>query len=144
MCKIGAANILITNPRDIAGFVKDLSRQRFTALVGVNTLFNMLLHNPDFTRLDFKPLNPHGGGGMAVQRAIAEQWQAVTGNSLIEAYGLTEASPGVTANPLDLAEFSGAIGLPLPNRPTSPFATMTTATCRSARRASFVRAARRS
>ena len=113
--KIGAASILITNPRDIPGFVKELSRQRVTILVGVNTLFNALLHNPDFTKLDFKPLKLSVGGGMSVQRAVAERWKAVTGNSVIEAYGLTEASPGVTANPLDVAEFSGAIGLPLPN-----------------------------
>ena len=113
--KIGAASILITNPRDIPGFVKELSRQRVTILVGVNTLFNALLRDPDFTKLDFKPLKLSVGGGMSVQRAVAERWKAVTGNSVIEAYGLTEASPGVTANPLDVAEFSGAIGLPLPN-----------------------------
>ena len=113
--KIGAASILITNPRDIPGFVKELSRQRFTILVGVNTLFNALLHNADFMKLDFKPLKLSVGGGMSVQRAVAEQWKAVTGNKVIEAYGLTEASPGVTANPLDSAAFSGAIGLPLPN-----------------------------
>ena len=113
--KIGAASILITNPRDIPGFVKELSRQRFTILVGVNTLFNALLRNPDFAKLDFKPLKVSVGGGMSVQRAVAEQWKAITGNSVIEAYGLTEASPGVTANPLDLAEFSGAIGMPVPN-----------------------------
>jgi long-chain acyl-CoA synthetase len=113
--KLGGASILITNPRDIPGFVKELSRQRFTILVGVNTLFNALLHNPDFAHLDFTSLKLSVGGGMAVQRAVAEQWKAVTGNSVIEAYGLTEASPGVTANPLDSAEFSGAIGLPLPN-----------------------------
>jgi long-chain acyl-CoA synthetase len=113
--KIGAASILITNPRDIPGFVKELSRQRVTILVGVNTLFNALLRDPDFARLDFKPLKLSVGGGMSVQRAVAERWKAVTGNSVIEAYGLTEASPGVTANPLDVAEFSGAIGLPLPN-----------------------------
>jgi long-chain acyl-CoA synthetase len=113
--KLGGASILITNPRDIPGFVKELSRQRFTILVGVNTLFNALLHNPDFAHLDFTSLKLSVGGGMSVQRAVAEQWKAVTGNSVIEAYGLTEASPGVTANPLDSAEFSGAIGLPLPN-----------------------------
>ena len=113
--KLGGASILITNPRDIPGFVKELSRQRFTILVGVNTLFNALLHNPDFAHLDFTSLKLSVGGGMSVQRAVAEQWKAVTGNSVIEAYGLTEASPGVTANPLDRTEFSGAIGLPLPN-----------------------------
>jgi long-chain acyl-CoA synthetase len=113
--KIGAAGVLITNPRDISGFVKELSRQRFTILVGVNTLFNALLHHPDFAKLDFKPLKLSIGGGMAVQRAVAEKWKAVTGDNLIEAYGLTEASPGVTANPLNLAGFNGAIGLPVPN-----------------------------
>ncbi len=112
--KMGGASILIANPRDIPGLVKEASRQRFSALTGVNTLFNALLHNPDFARLDFSSLKLALGGGMAVQHAVAQRWKAVTGNTLIEAYGLTETSPAATANPLDLKEFSGSIGLPLP------------------------------
>jgi long-chain acyl-CoA synthetase len=113
--RIGAANVLIANPRDIQGFVRELARHRFTILTGVNTLFNALLNNADFARLDFSALKVCLGGGMAVQRAVAERWQAVTGCALLEAYGLTEASPAVTINPLDLAAFNGSIGLPLPS-----------------------------
>ena len=113
--KIGATNVLITNPRDIPGFVKELSQYRFTAITGVNTLFNALLHNPDFARLDFSPLKISLGGGMAVQQAVAEKWRSVTGKSLIEAYGLTETSPAVAINPLDLREFNHSIGLPVPS-----------------------------
>jgi long-chain acyl-CoA synthetase len=111
--KIGATNVLITNPRDIPGFVKELARYRFTAITGVNTLFNALLNNPDFGRLDFAPLKISLGGGMAVQQAVAEKWKRTTGKSLIEAYGLTETSPAVTINPLDLPEFNHSIGLPV-------------------------------
>ena len=111
--KIGAANVLITNPRDIPGFVKELGKHRFTVMTGVNTLFNALLNNPDFEKLDFSGLNFALGGGMAVQQAVAERWQRVTGKALIEAYGLTETSPAVTINPLDLKEFNHAIGLPI-------------------------------
>ncbi|WP_349251875.1 long-chain-fatty-acid--CoA ligase [Azoarcus sp. L1K30] len=111
--KIGATNVLITNPRDIPGFVKELAKYRFTAITGVNTLFNALLHNPDFARLDFSALRIALGGGMAVQQAVAEKWRQVTGLPLIEAYGLTETSPAVTINPLDLPEFNHAIGLPI-------------------------------
>ncbi len=113
--KIGATNVLITNPRDIPGFVKELARHRFTVITGVNTLYNALLNNPDFARLDFAPLKVTLGGGMAVQQAVAENWKKVTGKALIEAYGLTETSPGVTVNPLDLADYNGSIGLPLPS-----------------------------
>ena len=113
--KIGATNVLITNPRDIPGFVKELARQPFTVITGVNTLFNALLNNPDFARLDFAPLRLSVGGGMAVQRAVAERWKQATGKTLIEGYGLTETSPAVTMNPLDLADFNGSIGLPLPS-----------------------------
>ena len=111
--RIGATNVLITNPRDIPGFVKELGRFRFTAITGVNTLFNALLNHPDFSRLDFSALRLSLGGGMAVQQAVAERWRKVTGNSLIQAYGLTETSPAVTINPLDLSTFNGSIGLPL-------------------------------
>jgi long-chain acyl-CoA synthetase len=113
--KIGATNVLITNPRDIPGFVKELGHHRFTAITGVNTLFNALLNNPDFARLDFSALHITLGGGMAVQQAVAEKWRRVTRQPLIEAYGLTETSPAVTINPLDLAEFNHSIGLPVPS-----------------------------
>ena len=113
--KIGATNLLITNPRDIPGFVKELGKYRVTAMTGVNTLFNALLNNPDFHQLDFSAMKLVLGGGMAVQRPVAERWKAVTGLPLIEAYGMTETSPAVTINPLDLTEFNGSIGLPIPN-----------------------------
>jgi long-chain acyl-CoA synthetase len=113
--KLGATNVLIANPRDIRGFVKELARHRFTAITGVNTLFAALLRNPDFAKLDFSALKISLGGGMAVQKGVADRWRAVTGNTLIEAYGLTETSPAVTINPLDLAAFNGSIGLPLPS-----------------------------
>ncbi|MCM2252849.1 MAG: long-chain-fatty-acid--CoA ligase [Ramlibacter sp.] len=111
--KVGATNVLITNPRDIPGFVKELGKYRFTAITGVNTLFNALLNNPEFAKLDFSALHITLGGGMAVQQAVAERWKKVTGVPLIEAYGLTETSPAVAINPLDLAEFNHSIGLPV-------------------------------
>ncbi len=111
--KIGAENVLITNPRDIPGFVKELAKHRFTVITGVNTLFNALLNNPDFARLDFSALRIALGGGMAVQQVVAEKWRKVTGRALIEAYGLTETSPAVCINPLTLTEFNHSIGLPL-------------------------------
>ncbi|TMI02942.1 MAG: long-chain-fatty-acid--CoA ligase [Betaproteobacteria bacterium] len=112
---LGAENVLITNPRDIPGFVKEMSKHRFTTFTGVNTLFNALLNNADFARLDFSSLRLTLGGGMAVQKAVAERWKQVTGVPLIEAYGLTETSPAATINPLDLPEYNGAIGLPIPS-----------------------------
>jgi long-chain acyl-CoA synthetase len=112
---LGAENVLITNPRDIPGFVKEMRRHRFTAFTGVNTLFNALLNNPGFAKLDFSSLRLTLGGGMAVQKAVAERWKQVTGVPLIEAYGLTETSPAATINPLDLPEYNGAIGLPIPS-----------------------------
>jgi long-chain acyl-CoA synthetase len=111
--KIGATNVLITNPRDIPGFVKELGKVKFTAITGVNTLFNALLHHPEFARLDFSSLHITLGGGMAVQQAVAEKWREVTGKPLVEAYGLTETSPAVCINPLDLKEFNHSIGLPI-------------------------------
>ncbi len=111
--KIGATNVLITNPRDIPGFVKELAQYKFTVITGVNTLFNALLNNPDFAKLDFSALRAALGGGMAVQKSVALKWRQVTGKPLIEAYGLTETSPAATINPLDLGEFNGAIGLPI-------------------------------
>jgi long-chain acyl-CoA synthetase len=112
---LGAENVLITNPRDIPGFVKEMSKHRFTAFTGVNTLFNALLNNADFAKLDFSSLQMTLGGGMAVQKVVAERWKQVTGVPLIEAYGLTETSPAATMNPLDLPEYNGAIGLPVPS-----------------------------
>src|SRR5205085_432151 len=110
---LGAENILIPNPRYIHGFVKEMSKYRFTAFTGVNTLFNALLNDRDFAKLDFSSLHLSLGGGMAVQEAVAIRWKAVTGSPLIEAYGLTETSPAATINPLDLAAYNGAIGLPI-------------------------------
>jgi long-chain acyl-CoA synthetase len=117
--KIGATNLLITNPRDIPGFVKELGKHPFTVITGVNTLFNALLNNPDFGKLDFSRLSFALGGGMAVQQAVAEKWREVTGKPLIEAYGLTETSPAVCINPLDLREFNHSIGLPVPSTDVS-------------------------
>ena len=112
---IGAANLMIANPRDIPALVKALRETPFTVIPGVNTLFNALLNNKDFARLDFSRLHLAIGGGMAVQRAVAERWQSPTGKPLIEAYGLTETSPAAIANPLTIDHFTGAIGLPLPS-----------------------------
>jgi len=113
--KIGGLIYLITNPRDLKGFVRELKRLHFTAITGVNTLYKALLQTPGFAELDFSYLKIPLGGGMAIQRAVAQHWQEVTGTTLIEAYGLTETSPGVCINPLDLKEFNGTIGLPLPS-----------------------------
>jgi long-chain acyl-CoA synthetase len=110
---IGGENVLVTNPRDIRGFVKIMRGCRFTAMTGVNTLFNALLNNERFRRLDFSTFRMTLGGGMAVQEAVAKRWKAVTGVPLVEAYGLTETSPAATMNPLDLPEFNGSIGLPI-------------------------------
>ncbi len=113
--KFGGCNYLITNPRDMKGFVKELKATRFTAITGVNTLFNGLLNTPGFDEVDFSSLKVTLGGGMAVQRAVAERWKKVTGVTLVEAYGLTETSPAACINPLNLAEYNGAIGLPIPS-----------------------------
>ena len=113
--KAGGHNLLITNPRDMAGFVKELDKNRFTAMTGVNTLFNGLLHTPGFDKLNFAHLKLSVAGGMATQRAVAEQWQQVTGTPLVEGYGLTETAPMVCANRLDALEYNGSIGLPLPS-----------------------------
>jgi long-chain acyl-CoA synthetase len=114
--KFGAKNVLIPNPRDMAGFVAELAKQPFTAITGVNTLFNALMNTPGFANLDFSRLKMTLGGGMAVQRAVAERWKEVTKTSLIEAYGLTETSPGACINPLVRdAVFNGTAGLPIPS-----------------------------
>jgi long-chain acyl-CoA synthetase len=115
MLKIGGKNVLIVNPRDIAGFVKELAKHKYTTITGVNTLFNGLMHHPDFEKLDFSALRISNGGGMAVQQAVAEKWKKITGVTLTEGYGLTETSPVVTTNPPDAKEFSGSIGLPVPS-----------------------------
>jgi long-chain acyl-CoA synthetase len=110
--KIGGHNILITNPRDMPGFVAELAKHRFTALTGVNTLFNGLLNTPGFAQLDFSTMKMSLGGGMAVQRAVAERWKQVTGKPLAEGYGLTETSPGACINPVG-GEYTGFAGLPI-------------------------------
>ncbi len=112
--KIGGHNILVTNPRDMPGFVKTLNEQRFTCITGVNTLFNGLLNTPGFAEVDFKPLKMSLGGGMAVQRAVAERWKQVTGKGLVEGYGLTETSPGACINPVGPdVDYTGYAGLPI-------------------------------
>lgn len=112
---VGGLNVLITNPRDMPGFVKELKKWKFTVITGVNTLFNGLLNNPDFKDVDFTTTRICLGGGMAVQKAVAEKWKKVTGKTLIEAYGLTETSPAACVNPLNIPEYNGFIGLPIPS-----------------------------
>jgi len=113
--RVGGENVLITNPRDMAGFVKELSRVRFTFITGVNTLFNGLLHTPGFDQLDFSSLKVALGGGMAVQAAVSERWREVTGRHICQGWGLTETSPVATANLPGTLEFNGSIGYPLPS-----------------------------
>ncbi len=115
MLKIGAHNVLITNPRDMKAFIGDLAKKRFTVITGVNTLFNGLLNQEAFKNLDFSGLKIAVVGGMAVQKATAEKWKHATGVPLAEGYGLTETSPVATCNPIDGTERIGTIGLPLPN-----------------------------
>ena len=111
--RAGLVNILITNPKDMTGFIKELKRQPFSFMTGVNTLFNALLHHPLFKTVDFTHLAFTLGGGMAVQESVANQWKAATGVPLIQAYGLTEASPGVTMGPMNSTEFDNSVGLPI-------------------------------
>jgi long-chain acyl-CoA synthetase len=113
--KLGGRNVLITNPRDMGAFVKELKAHPFTVLTGVNTLFNGLLNNEEFRQMDFSKLKVTVGGAMAVQKAVAERWKEVTGGVLVEGYGLTEASPVVSCNPIGGGERIGTIGLPLPS-----------------------------
>ena len=117
--QMGSHNLLITDPRDMRSFVRELGRQPFSAITGVNTLFNALLHAEGFAQLDFSKLHMTLGGGMAVQDAVAQQWQQVTGSTLIQAYGLTETSPGVCINPMDATHFNGTVGPPLPSTEVS-------------------------
>ncbi len=113
--ELGGANLLITNPRDIPGLVKELGKHPFTAITGVNTLFNALLNDDAFNKLDFSTLTLSAGGGMAVQKAVAERWEKLTGHYLLEGYGLTECSPLVSVNPYDIQCHNGSIGLPVPS-----------------------------
>lgn len=113
--ELGGCSLLITNPRDIPGFVKELAKYPFTAMTGVNTLFNALLNNARFRALDFSSLHLSAGGGMQVQHAVAERWEQLTGRFLLEGYGLTECAPLVSANPHDMSYHSGSIGLPIPS-----------------------------
>ena len=115
MFKIGAKNILITNPRDMKAFIGELKKQQFTLMTGVNTLFNGLLNQPDFKNVDFGRLKGSIGGGMAVQDFVAEKWQKVTGTALVEGYGLSETSPVLSCKPLDGSHQRGTIGLPTPS-----------------------------
>ncbi len=110
---LGGKNVLIPNPRDIPGFVKELKKHKFTAFTGLNTLFNALLNHPDFAKLDFTKLKLTIGGGMAVQKSVADRWAKVTGSIVCHAYGLTETSPAACINPVTLKEFNCAVGLPI-------------------------------
>ena len=113
--RLGTLNVLITNPRDMKGFVAELAKYRFNVLPGVNTLFNTLAENPDFQKLDFSSMRISNGGGMAVQQAVAEKWLKLTGVPIVEGYGLSETSPVATSNPVTSREYNGTIGLPFPN-----------------------------
>jgi long-chain acyl-CoA synthetase len=112
--RMGALNVLIPNPRDIPGFIKELGKYEFNMLPAVNTLYNALLNHPDFAKLDFAALKIANGGGMAVQQSVNDAWLKATGVSIIEGYGLSETSPVATCNPADATAFSGTIGLPVP------------------------------
>ncbi|MBI5844500.1 MAG: long-chain-fatty-acid--CoA ligase [Deltaproteobacteria bacterium] len=116
---IGALNVLITNPRDIPNFVKELKKWKFTSMTGVNTLFNALINNEDFKNLDFSHLKVALGGGMAVQEPVARKWKEITGTTLVEAYGLTETSPAACMNPMTIPDYTGFIGLPIPSTEVS-------------------------
>ena len=113
--KIGAHTILITNPRDMGAFIHDLKKYRFTAMIGVNTLYRALLDAPEFEQVDTSGLKVANAGGMAVQRVVAQRWKTATGVPIIEAYGLTETSPGATCNPLSIEDWTGTIGMPFPS-----------------------------
>jgi long-chain acyl-CoA synthetase len=115
MMKDGGANILIPNPRDIPAFIKELQRHKFTAISGLNTLYNALLNHPEFAKVDFKSLKLASAGGMAMQGAVADRWQKTTGVPILEGYGLTETSPTATTNPYNITAYTGTIGLPIPS-----------------------------
>ena len=113
--KIGANNVLITNPRDMPAFIHDMKKYRFSAIIGVNTLYRALLETPEFAQVDTTHLKVSSAGGMAVQRVVADRWRQATGVPIIEGYGLTETAPVVISNPLNIAEWTGMIGLPIPS-----------------------------
>lgn len=113
--RYGGLNVLITNPRDIPLFVSEIRQWKFTVITGVNTLFNALVNNEKFKQLDCSALKLAVGGGAAVQQAVAERWRAMTGVPILEGYGLTEASPVVCVNPIDIGGFTGSVGLPVPS-----------------------------
>jgi len=113
--RAGGCNLLIPSPRDIAGFVKELAKYQVNSFPAVNTLYNGLMHHPDFKKLDFSKLKISNGGGMAVQRSVADQWKAITGCFIAEGYGLSETSPTLTCNPATATEFTGTIGIPVPS-----------------------------
>lgn len=113
--ELGVTGLLITNPRDIPGFVKELKKYRVAAITGVNTLFNALLNNPQFSEVDFSKLKLSVGGGASIQSSVAERWKQVTGEHIIEGYGMTECSPIISATRNDVSEFSASIGVPMPN-----------------------------
>jgi len=111
----GALNVLITNPRDGKEFIKQLKKYKFTAITGVNTLFNLIMNNPHINEVDFSALKVALGGGMAVQDVVAQRWQELTHKPLLGAYGLTETSPAVCINPMNCPAFNGTVGLPVPS-----------------------------
>jgi len=113
--RAGGCNLLIPNPRDIAGFIKELMKYQVNSFPAVNTLYNGLMHHPDFKKIDFSKLKISNGGGMAVQRPVAEQWKQITGCSIAEGYGLSETSPTLTCNTPTSVEFNGSIGIPVPS-----------------------------
>src|SRR5204863_4199797 len=113
--RAGGVNLLIPNPRDMAGFIKELMKYQVNSFPAVNTLYNGLLHHPDFNKIDFSKLKISNGGGMAVQRPVADQWKKLTGCSIAEGYGLSETSPTLTCNPATMTDFNGSIGLPVPS-----------------------------
>lgn len=115
IAKLGGLSVLITNPRDIPNLISEMAKFKFTVITGVNTLFNALIQDPQFAKLDFSAMKISLGGGMAVMEAVAVKWQAITGKALLEAYGLTETSPSVTMNPYNLKIYNGTIGLPIPS-----------------------------
>lgn len=121
MMHVGAKNVLITNPRDISGFIKELGKHKFSIITGVNTLFNGLLNAPKFAELDFSSLHGAVGGGMAVQDAVAKKWEKITGKPLVEGYGLSETSPVLCCNPLNGTHKLGTIGLPMPSTEVAIF-----------------------
>ena len=115
LMELGTTTVLITNPRDLAGLIKDWKKYHISIFIGVNTLFNALTNHADFSSIDFSGLRLSLSGGMAAQKAVADKWLHTTGQPIVEAYGLTEASPGVAINPLNITGYTGMIGLPIPN-----------------------------